>query len=279
MRKFVALLFIAVLAVSSLVVVGSVFAQSPPEPSVPEFTVKFVNASYTVTTTNSYTGVDENEQVSNNSVEITITNQPFSHQDYQICYNVRVKPRFEENWTEVYPVRRRTSAYLGDSDFSYAEYINDYSPLQSESDYSTIVFHVVPTTLDQASGYDIRMYYWGAPGQESEYHTLFSAIPDDSQLDFQVAALVGHDSQVWIVDSYPLSHRYYGDYKPAIAYDTTSSWSITQTITIGENQTPSPPPSEQGETQLSEQAVVLGVAAIVAVFASGLVLLYRIKRK
>jgi len=271
MRKFVALLFIAVLAVSSLVVVGSVFAQSPPEPSVPEFTVRFVNASYTVTTANSYTGVDETEQVSNNSIEITITNQPFSHSNYQICYNVRVKPRFEENWTEVYPVRRRTSAYLGDGDFSYAEYINDYSPLQSESDYSTIVFHVVPTTLDQASGYDIRMYYWGAPGQESEYHTLFSAIPDDGQLDFQVAALVGHDSQVWIDETGPLYAWYTGHSEPAIAYDAASGWSSTQTVVIGENQTSSPAPSEHG--------AVLGVVAIVAVFASGLVLLYRIKRK
>ena len=56
----------SLLVLSGLVMVDSVFAQSYTQPAVPEFTVKFVNASYTVTTRNSYTGVDETEQVSNN---------------------------------------------------------------------------------------------------------------------------------------------------------------------------------------------------------------------
>jgi len=59
MKKSATLLLVTVLVVSSLVVVGSVCAQSVPAPSAPEFTVKFVNASYTVTTTNSYTGVND----------------------------------------------------------------------------------------------------------------------------------------------------------------------------------------------------------------------------
>ena len=67
MSKTIALMLFALLVLSRSVMVGSVFAQSLTKPSIPEFTVKFVNASYTITTTNSYTGLDETEQVRNNS--------------------------------------------------------------------------------------------------------------------------------------------------------------------------------------------------------------------
>lgn len=58
-------------------------AQSIPTPSVPEFTVKFVNASYEVPTsysTDPYTGQNVTHSsyfVENSSIELTITNQPF----------------------------------------------------------------------------------------------------------------------------------------------------------------------------------------------------------
>jgi hypothetical protein len=54
----------------------------------------------------------------------------------------------------------------------------------------------------------------------------------------------------------------------------TSDWSNTQTITIEEVPTPSPEPAPS-----LEPILILGVAAIVAVFAFGIVLLYFIKRK
>jgi hypothetical protein len=61
MSKLATLLFITVLTVSSLVMVGSVFAQSIQTPSVPEFTVKLVAHPYdvpptTTTTIDQYTG-------------------------------------------------------------------------------------------------------------------------------------------------------------------------------------------------------------------------------
>jgi hypothetical protein len=58
---------------------------------------------------------------------------------------------------------------------------------------------------------------------------------------------------------------------PSITQDSESNWSETQTLTI---PTPSPEP-----TTSLEPALILGVVAIVAVFAFGLVLLYRIKRE
>ncbi len=44
------------MTLSSLIIVGTVYAQSIPKPSVSQFAIKFVNASYTVTSTNQYTG-------------------------------------------------------------------------------------------------------------------------------------------------------------------------------------------------------------------------------
>jgi hypothetical protein len=288
MRKNTTLLLIAILVSSSLVMVGSAFAQSTTKPSVPEFAVKFVNASYTVTTTNSYTGVDETEQVSNNSIEIAIANPPFDFSGYQLYYNVRVKPHFEDNWTEVYPVRNRTSSY-GDTGFSYAEYINDDSPPQSKSSYTIVAYSVVPTELYLASGYDIKRYYSGADGQEGESFAFLYAIPYGGQVDFQVEVLVGHEAQVYVND-HPLAPYPIGHYEQSVAFDISSGWSDTQTITIGESQTstsspepttptsPTPLPSE--EPQLAEQELILGVAVTAAVVCVGLsLLLYLIKRK
>ena len=286
MSRGLVLLLITVLVLSSLVMVGSVCAQSVPKPSIPEFTVKFVNASYTVTTTNSYTGLDETELVSNNSIEIKITNQPFDYSGYQIFYNVRVKPHFEGNWTEVYPDRNRTSSY-GDDGFSYAEYINDDSPPQSKSDYTMVAFPVVPTELYLASGYDIKRYYSGADGQEGESFAFVYAVPAGGQIDFQIEVLVGHEAEVYIND-HPLAPWPIGHYEQAIAFDISSDWSETQTITIGENQTPSPIPTTPTsptpvpyeKPQQLEQEVILGLAVTVIVLAVGLgLLVYLIKRK
>jgi len=275
MRKNATLLLIAILTASSLVMVHSVFAESIPKPSLPKFRVKFVNASYTVTTTNAYTGLDETKQISNNSIEITITNQPFDYSDYQIYYNIRVKPRFadKDNWTEVYPLITYASSYEGDYNFSYAEYINDNSMPQSKSSYTIVTFSVVPTELYLGSGYDVE-------------GTSLWAIPDGSQLDFQVEALVGHPSQRWVSD-HVLAPWLGGSFTPAVAYDETSGWSNTQTVTIGESQTPTPSPSttptptpNQEPQQTEPLVTIIGLAIVAIVIGAGLgLLVYLIKRK
>ncbi len=61
MSKTVALMLFTLLVLSGLVKVGSVFAQSIPRPSIPEFTLKLVAHPYdvpdkTTTTIDEYTG-------------------------------------------------------------------------------------------------------------------------------------------------------------------------------------------------------------------------------
>jgi hypothetical protein len=258
-----------------------------PKPSIPEFTVKFVNASYTVTTTNPYTGVDETQQISNNSIEVTIKNQPFDYSNngltYPVYFDIRVKPHFSGNWTEVYPLQNRTSSYENGT-FSYAEYVSPDSPHQSKSSYITISFRVVPTELYGESGYDVQRYYSGYEGEEGTYFAFLSAVPLYGQVDFQVEALVGHDSQRWVID-HPLYPWIGGHFTSAIAYDGTSGWSNTQSITIGESQTPTtssaatPTPTPSQEPQQAEQEIITGVAIAAAAIIAFLVIIYIIKRK
>ncbi len=84
---------------------------SLPTPSVPEFTVKFVDFSYYVPTTTSidpYTGQNITTQgyyVENRTIELSINNQPFNsysgiYPNY-FYYFVQEKGHFSENWTEI----------------------------------------------------------------------------------------------------------------------------------------------------------------------------------
>jgi len=84
MSKRATLLFIAILAVSSLILVESAFAQSITKPSVPEFTVNLIGY---------------------NRIDVKIKNQPFTPynntegDEVNLYYTVRVKDHFEEDWS------------------------------------------------------------------------------------------------------------------------------------------------------------------------------------
>lgn len=231
--KSLSLCLVAILAVSVLFSVAvPVDAQTVPQPSVPDFSVNFVNSSYMVSKTNPYTGAIEEEQVCNASFVITIANQPFPYSNYQLYYNVRSRAHFEGDWKEVYPVGNWTSSYGGGygDNFTYALYIRGVQ--QSNSSYTTISFSVEPTDLYQGSGYDVDVGYFG--------------IPFGSQLDFQVEAQVGHPSYRWISD-HPLMPWIGGGYEPAVAYDTSSGWSNTKTAAIGETSNSALPSPEVPE--------------------------------
>jgi hypothetical protein len=269
--KSLTLLLILILAVSSMFTFKPANAQSVPKPSVPGFSVRFVDASYNVSSTNAYTGLSETNPVSNASIVFTVFNQPFVSPNYQLYFNIRVKPHYADNWTEIYPVVNTTSANNGDGTFSYALYIDD-SPLQSTSGNTSIIFPVIPTDLYEATGYDIQRYYSPNENRDGGYSTFLEAIPNGAQLDFQVQALVGHAGQMWIIQ-----HPFYptiGGYPTiAVAYDTASGWSNTQTIIISgiasttispSESTPTPtdytvPPSSPGTTAQSSAQAAVGV--------------------
>jgi hypothetical protein len=245
--KSFAVFIILIMGISSLslLMIKPATAQTISTSTIPQFIVKFVNASYTVTTTNSYTGQSQTQLIDNNSIEIMIKNQPFDYSNngltYQIYFNIRVKPHFSntDNWTEVYPLENLTSSQANENGFPYAWYILPESPPQSNQDYTTIAFPVIPTEVYEASGYDVQRPY---TGHNAWLPTFLDAIPSGAQLDFQIQALVGHNSTYWYIQ-HPFTPTVGGYSAPAVAYDSASGWSNTQTITIGEIASTSPTPT------------------------------------
>ncbi len=198
------LLLIVLLAVSSLIMATPAFAQTLT-PSVPTFSLKFIQASYIVTTTNPYTGVNVTQQVDNNTIDVIIKNQPFttyydasSNSTISLYYNVQVKGHYAENWTDVYT--------------------DNYPTQSNSSDY---------TVLSLPSNY-----------------------PASGQVDFQVQAIIGNVTQVFIPNYLPVppQFRFYepssGSYESIWIAEATSNWSNTQTITISAaSASPSPTPT------------------------------------
>jgi hypothetical protein len=256
MSKNATLLLIAVLAVSSLIMVGSAFAQSIPKPSVPEFTLKFEAHPYDVPPTygiDPYTGenvtIAEGGHVENKSIVVTIKNQ---HSSGDLYYNVRYKGSFEDSWTELY---------------YYEPYSVNDLPRQSNSEYT--VLSLLQEALPPNS------------------------FVDRAQVDVQVEALLWHNVEIFISDHPTLPSPYYeiGHYETRYALNETSGWSSTQTIIIpasssSSSSSPTSPDSTTDQTAepTNEAQQTLQLAAItgtvIAVVVVGAVLLvYFRKRK
>ncbi len=216
--KYLLSLLAVILAVSSLILVIPTKAQTIPKPSVPEFNVQFIDSSYNTTDQN--TG--QSEHVVNGTIQITIKNQPFVYSfndtTYYLYYNLRTKETIDGNWDigdEKNPI-----LYLPDAppynmtSVSHSFYVWDSPPSQSHSDYTTVSYPWQSDPYLPSSGYT---------------------------LDFQVEAIVGHDSQRWVVE-HPLNPTNGGYYESAIAYDADSGWSSTQTINLADGSTTNPTP-------------------------------------
>jgi hypothetical protein len=108
------------------------------KPSVPEFTLRYVDNSFDVppstsASTNPYTGETSNittagHYVENRTIELTIKNQPFTSyesngQIINFYYNVRIKGYYAQNWTTVY--NPDSDFIIQDSNYSYTK-ISDF---------------------------------------------------------------------------------------------------------------------------------------------------------
>jgi hypothetical protein len=122
--KGFSLLLLVILAVSSLMTVESVSAQSIPKPSVPSFTIKIIDTSYDVPTTYStdgYTGENithPGRHVSQNSIQFTIRNQAFTPNvdgnTLSLYYIIRTKGHFIDidKWTIFPTLQLDKSGYI-----------------------------------------------------------------------------------------------------------------------------------------------------------------------
>jgi hypothetical protein len=207
MRKCTVLLLITCLVVSSLFVLTVVPAtvQAVSKPSVPQFSVKFVDNSYdvpttTTTTIDPYTGKESTYtsygyHVVDRTVEVSIKNQPFTpytdenSQKHQLYYNIQYKGRFETDW---YPPMF-APGYI----------------VQSDSEYT-----------------DISGVLWSI-----NYFEI------GAQLDFKIEAVIGYTELYYADKWFPVGSTF--------IVEETSGWSAIQTITLaGETTSSSSPPSQ-----------------------------------
>ena len=175
-------------------------------PSVPEFTVCFVDNSYDVPTTYSidpFTGANITHlghRVENKTIEVVIKNQPFTSAEIdgnptRLFYVVRWKGHFAD-WTGY--DKPGLSVVGFNADFDY--YLENYGVEASTSDYTIVSYSL------ESFGY----------------------VPDDGQIDFQVKTQVGY------------TYGYYGDHSPLLPIGINlkiveeSEWSNIQTFSFAE---------------------------------------------
>ena len=165
--KTFTLFLIIIVAVSclTLLMVKPASAQTIPQPSVPQFTVKYVDLSYDVPTTTSidqYNGqtiTNQGYHVENRTIQLIIKNQPFTsyiqdRENMSFYYNVREKGAYAENWTTLF----RPDNY--------------YYWTQSNTGYTTFVY-----LIDQ-----------NAP-------PFWDELVSGGTVDFQVQAMIGYASR------------------------------------------------------------------------------------
>jgi hypothetical protein len=227
-----------------------------PKPSVPEFTVKLVAHPYDVPTTYSidpYTGetiTHAGYHVENKSIEVSIKNQPFT-------------PYTDTDGKSInlyYNVRVK-----GHFEENWTELFSASGEYPSAGSYPK---------QDYGSQYTIVFYP--------------RIVPSNGQMDFQVEALVGYYTRVYLGNTPAYHDVFTGE---------SSGWSNTQTLTISASQTPTPSPattptptapnmgptsSPSQEPALTQEQleIIIGAAIAAAVIVAGLVLLiYLSKRK
>jgi hypothetical protein len=215
-KSFITVFTISLL-VASVLVEMQVAEIVEAKPSVPQFTLLYVNGP---TTTNS---TYPNFFVSN-SIEVIITNQNFTsyfdsrtNSTISLYYNIRVKNHNENNWIDI------------NQPGGYPTQSNNFDTLPNNTPLPTL--NLVETILPMPSPLPIN-----------------ASVGD--RIDFQVQAIIGNVTEIYGV-SEPLPSwwiKFYGEptgVNSIAIWSTieTSDWSNTQTITIPEISTSSPTPT------------------------------------
>lgn len=259
-RKVSTLLFIVILAFSSLLYVGFAFAQSIPKPSVSEFSLRYVDLSYdvpnkTTYSTNPYTGnttatTAHGYHVDNRVIEVTIKNP--SGASY---YNFRYKGHYAPEGWSYEPFNPNASLpYFVSDGFSV--------PYQASSSGTTVC--QIPLSR-------------------------FQGDPVGGEIDIQVQVLYGGfraEPYGHIIDVGGPTYDFYFE-------GQASDWSNTQTVKVG-SSTSSPPassPDQPAETAPSKPwdsvsqetsgfwPLATVFATIAAILAATFVVVYFRKRR
>jgi hypothetical protein len=257
-RSF-SILFVVILAVSSLMMVESTYAQTIPIPSVPEFTVKLIDTSYNTPATSTidpYTGetiTHPSQRIEARTLEIRIKNVQFTPFEIKngsntytvnFQYNIRFKGHFEEEWR--YPYNPNVNNYMG-----------------RDSGVETIISH----QGEYSSTEGLKL----TPDRGGFYATF----PPNAKIDFQVQAMIGYVHYVVVA----------GPFSGMVFEGQTSDWSNTQTISIPDgsvtistspNPTPSPTNAMLSPTPTVPESSLFAILPMfVALLAVAVTIKYR----
>lgn len=244
----------------SLCVVHASDSAGVSTPSVPEFSVIFVDNSYDVPSvyrTDSYTGetivTEEDYHIQSKTIELVIKNPttPFnevSNDSLGLFYRVRLKGHFADSW--------RYPDYCSYPQYDDKENRVNFRGANPDSEYSTITYGLV-----------------GNNGTQNFFNLDVS---EGGQIDFQVQALIGYRTRVNGTflpgapssdPTDPIPHYY-------IFTGKTSEWSEIQTLTVPKTDSeiiPEEPITDELEstnewlTQFNQIATILGVVVILVV--------------
>ena len=220
-------MFLIALIVSSVIFgyFGIVNAESTiPKPSVPEFSLRYIDYSYSVPPTygtNDYTGerttLSEGYDVINRTVQFTIKNQPFNgYTDSNgdptgLYYHIRYKGSYGESWSGA-----------------------------SDKEGNSIIFRdslVFPASNSSASIVNVGDYSYAGNGAVGDQRLIYINLPSDGKIDFQVQALIGNAQLInvgMLGDFSIYNYNFSGQ---------VGDWSNTHTLTIGENSADSVSPN------------------------------------
>jgi|WetSurMetagenome_2_1015567.scaffolds.fasta_scaffold167580_2 hypothetical protein len=238
-NKAVTLVLISAIAMSCICLqLKPINAQSVPIPSVPEFTLNYINSLWSNGT----------QQYDNNTIVITIKNQQYSASingtSYQIFYDIRLKVHSAQDWqwTDLHPVGTYYEKEFTDYQQKPLPSIREGTPVQSSSQYT-----VVPLS------------YYNPPltGQGISF-----PINSNSTIDIQIKAYVGYSSQGWVAYQLP-NPCLGGQFMNVTAVGTSSNWSSTQTITIPAISTSPSPTIPNSSPTLSPSIPEFPILAII----------------
>jgi|YelNatPaOPRAMG01_1025707.scaffolds.fasta_scaffold08947_6 hypothetical protein len=219
MGKYLSLCLVAILAVSSLLMVMPSNAQTIPKPSVPEFTLKYVDNSYDVppttsTTTDPYTGkqtttTQAGYRIYNQSIYVVIKNQPFvPYNDndghyINLAYTIRWKGHYSDSWNNL---PNRTDYYGVDG---------YWSPYDGNT---TIVFG-----LNHKEN-PINIH---GLNRDFDYDYFLGGVSANGTVDFQIQAFIGYSELVPKQPTILYPNDYY-----LVVTGQLSDWSNIESITI-----------------------------------------------
>jgi hypothetical protein len=257
MRRKIALILILALIASSIAVVGNSFAQAAPKPLAPTFTATVVDRSYdepASSTIDPYTGETINHpahRVLNYTIDLVIKNQPFTPTEVQggsreteFVYNIQAKGHYSNDWIRLY--------------------VWGEGPKQADSEYTKISYllTIYPSAPDK---FNLQSDDW-----RGNINSIYG-IPQDTQLDFQVEALVGYGTRTIEFNSQHFE----------VVESATSNTQTVKLPIIVVNNTASPPPTQtqamptinNGAQPPVFQGLTIGEATIIIILSIIAVLL------